>query len=279
MPDWIVDAHHHFFDVDQFAYPWMVGPAAPLDRNHLPEHLEPHLTALGVQRTVLVQGGAEPNDTAWFLELAEKHEFIGGVVGWVDLRDPEVGKRLDELAKHPKFKGVRHVVEDEPDVDWLIREDVLRGLSELARLDIPYDLLVDPRHLHCMRVIAERVPGLRMVIDHIAKPPIAEGLRNGWARDMAEFAGNSQIYVKLSGMITEADWSNWKPSDLAPYVSHVVEHFGYERVMFGSDWPVCLLAGSYEQVFKALVEALGPLSDEDRKKVFGRNACRFYGIA
>ena len=201
------------------------------------------------------------------------------MVGWVDLTDPQVGETLDELAKYPKFKGIRHVVENEPDVDWLIREEVLRGFSELARRDIPYDLLVYPGHLHCVRVILERVPRLRMVIDHMAKPPIAQGLQNGWGRDMAEFARNSQIHVKLSGMITQADWPNWKPTDLTPYVSHIVENFGYDRVMFGSDWPVCLLAGSYEQVFEALVEALGPLSEEDQAKVFGRNACRFYGIA
>ncbi len=145
MPDWIVDSHQHFFNLDRFPYPWMAGAPEVLRRNYLPEHLEPHLSALGIHRTVLVQAGAEPNDTAWFLELAESHEFIGAVVGWVDLTDPQVGKTLDELAKHPQFKGVRHVAQDEPDDNWLNREDVLRGLGELARRDMTYDVLVYPK--------------------------------------------------------------------------------------------------------------------------------------
>ena len=275
----IVDAHQHFFNVDRFTYPWMRGPAEALRRNFLPEDLKPLLSRLGIQRTVLVQAGAIEGDTSWFLELAQAHDFIAGVVGWVDLTDPQVGQTLDALQGHAKFKGVRHLVEDEPDDRWLVREDVLRGLEQLAQRDIPYDLVVHPRHLRCVSIVAERLPRLRMVVDHIAKPPIALGTREGWDRDMAVIAGYPQVYCKLSGMITEADPKNWKPSDLRPYVNYVVELFGLDRVMYGSDWPVCRLAGSYEQVFQALIEALGPLGARDRARVFGQNACRFYGIS
>ena len=172
MSDWIVDAHHHFFNIDRFSYTWMTEPTALLCRNYLPEHLKPHLSALGIQRTVLVQAGANPNDTAWFLELAEKHEFIGGVVGWVDLTDPQLNKTLDKLARYPKLKGIRHLVADELDVNWLIREDVLCGLSELARRNIPYDLLVYPKHLDHVCVIKERIPDLRMVVITLENLPL-----------------------------------------------------------------------------------------------------------
>ena len=173
----IVDAHQHFFNVDRFTYPWMRGPAEALRRNFLPEDLKPLLSRLGIQRTVLVQAGAIEGDTSWFLELAQAHDFIAGVVGWVDLTDPQVGQTLDALQGHAKFKGVRHLVEDEPDDRWLVREDVLRGLEQLAQRDIPYDLVVHPRHLRCVSIVAERLPRLRMVVDHIAKPPIALGTR------------------------------------------------------------------------------------------------------
>ena len=274
----IIDSHQHFWQLGRFHGP-NLEPGTVLFRDFLPEHLEPCLDDVGVQRTVLVQCIHSLDETRWFLQIAEENDFIAGVVGWVDLTDPRVAKTLDDLIIHPSFKGVRHLVELDPDPDWLVREEVLRGLGELARRGVPYDLLVRPENLRHILTVAERVPGLRMVVDHIAKPPIRTGAVKDWAAGLAEVARNPSVYCKLSGMITEADWRQWKSADLEPYVHTVVDLFGYDRVMFGSDWPVCLLAGSYEQVFDVLVEALGPLSRDQFAKIFGHNAQTFYQLA
>jgi len=210
--------------------------------------------------------------------LASEHEFIRGVVGWVDLTDPRLGAALDEFQRHAKFKGVRHLVHDEPDVNWLLREDVITGLRELARRGIPYDLLLRPQHLKIVPGVAERVPGLRMVVDHIAKPPIAAGRMDGWAEDMASVAKIPNVFCKLSGMITEADPHGWKAEHLRPYVAHVLNIFGPERLMFGSDWPVCTLAGTWKEVLAAFTQCIGPQSVEVREKLLGGTAAAFYRL-
>ena len=273
----VIDSHQHFWQLGRFDGP-NLDPGTVLYRDFLPEHLKPCLDGVGVQRTVVVQAIHSVDEAHWLLQLAERHAFIAGIVGWVDLDDPRVGETLDELISHPKFKGVRRGLESEPNPAWVVREDVLRGLGELARRGISYDLLVQPEHLRYVPVVAERVPDLRMVVDHIAKPPIKAGAIRDWAADLAEVAKIPSVYCKLSGMITEADWQHWKPADLEPYVHTVLELFGYDRVMFGSDWPVCLLAGSYGQVRDALVEALGSVSQEQYAKIFGRNTQAFYRL-
>jgi L-fuconolactonase len=214
----------------------------------------------------------------WLLDLAEAHEFILGVVAWADLTDPALPQVLDKLQKRPKFKGVRHIVHDEPDPLWLMRPDVLRGLRELAQRGIPYDLLLRQIHLPLVPQLAEQVPGLRMVIDHIAKPPIASGRMDGWAEDMRAASQVPGLYCKLSGMITEANHANWKADDLRPYVQHVMSLFEPERLMFGSDWPVCKLAGSWKQTLAAFTQAIGAQSMETREQILGGAAKRFYGL-
>ena len=280
MANLVVDAHQHFWDPRRYSYPWMDAPGLePLCRPYLPENLEPILDDVGVSQTVLVQAQSSLDETRWFLELAEANDFIAGVVGWVDLTAPDLAAVLDELVKHPKFKGVRHQAEDEPSDAWLNHDDVLRGFKELARRGVAYDLLVKPKHLKCVPVLAEHVPELRMVVDHIAKPFIAARQFEPWATDIAAVSRIPGIYCKLSGMITEAELEYWKPADLKPYIDHVIENFGLDRVMFGSDWPVCTLAGSYQDVFDALVENLSGISESERGRVFGGNARTFYRLA
>jgi L-fuconolactonase len=273
-----IDAHQHFWDISRFQYPWMPPGESPLRRNFLPHQLESILTRNRFDGSVVVQANTIIEETHWLLELASQHEFVRGVVGWVDLTDARLGATLDELQRQSKFKGVRHLVHDEPDVNWLMREDVLRGLSELARRGIPYDLLLRPQHLKQVPRVAERVPDLRMVIDHIAKPPVAAQRMDAWAEDMEAAAKIPQVWCKLSGMITEDDPSGWKGEHLRPYVQHVLTLFGPERLMFGSDWPVCLLAGTWKEVLAAFTQAIGPQPLETREKLLGGTAARFYGV-
>lgn len=273
-----IDAHQHFWDVQRFGYPWMPQAESPLRRNFLPGQLEPILERSRFDGSVVVQAATLLEETRWLLDLASQYAFIRGVVGWVDLTDPRMGATLDELQLHPKFKGVRHPVHDEPDVAWLLRPNVLRGLGELARRAIPFDLLLRPEHLKIVPRLAERVPALRLAIDHIAKPPIAAQKMEGWAEDMETAARIPQIYCKLSGMITEADPLGWKPEHLRPYVQHVFSLFGPGRLMFGSDWPVCLLAGSWKQVLAAFTQALGPQPVAVREKLLGVTAVKFYEL-
>lgn len=273
-----IDAHQHFWDPERFTYGWMPPAPSPLRRYFGPEQLAPILTRNRFDGSVVVQANTCIEETRWLLELAAAHAFIRGVVGWVDLTDAHVGHQLDELQRQPKFKGVRHPAQDEADLEWLVREDVLRGLAELARRNIPFDLLVRPQHLPLVPRIADRVPGVRMVIDHIAKPLIAKREMDGWATNIEMVAQIPEMHCKLSGMITEADPQSWKAQDLQPYVAHVYRLFGPDRLMFGSDWPVCLPAGTWKEVLAALTQALGPQPVEIREKLLGGTAQRFYGL-
>jgi L-fuconolactonase len=274
-----IDAHQHFWDLSRFEYSWMPPGPSVLRQTFLPDRLARILTRNRFEGSVLVQANTMPAETHWLLDLANANEFIRAVVGWVDLTDPLLGSTLDELQKNPKFKGVRHPVHDEPDDRWLMRADVLASLAELARRDLPYDLMIRPRHLPLVPVIAERVPDLRMVIDHIAKPPIAAQALEPWARDMAVAAQLPQVYCKLSGMITEADPKFGMTEQLRPYVSHAMQIFGADRLMFGSDYPVCMLAGTWKEALAAFTQSIGAQPIEVREKLLGETAQRFYGIA
>lgn len=275
----VIDAHQHYWDPQRFEYLWMGPKVQPLQRAFMPEDLRPHLQKVGVHKTIVVQAISSLEEARWLLELAEENDFIAGVVTWCDLTSPTLSEVLEALQRHPKFKGVRHQIEDEADDRWMLRKDVLTGLGELERRDIPYDMLVRPRHLQHVPEVRERCPRLRMVVDHIAKPRISEQQFEPWAGDLARIAQLPDVWCKLSGMNTEANWKSWKAQDLVPYVKHVVEHFGYDRVMFGSDWPVCILAGSYEQTTYALRRALGVLPVSKARKVWGENAAEFYRAA
>jgi L-fuconolactonase len=273
-----IDSHQHYWNPDLIKYPWMPPAPHPLRRTYLPADLEPSLREANFDGTVVVQAAQVPEEAAWLLNLASQHKSILGVVAWVDLKDANIGKVLDQLQKHPKFCGVRHIVHDEPDVQWLLQADVIRGLKELERRKIPYDLLLRPPHLPYMPKLIDALPELPMVVDHIAKPYIKENLFDPWAKDIERLAKHRSLHCKLSGMITEADHKAWKAEQLTPYVQHILKIFGFDRLMFGSDWPVCTLAGAWKQVLAAFTQALGAQNGDDRAKILGPVAAKFYGL-
>ena len=274
----ICDSHQHFWQLGRFDYPWMSSDLGVLYRDYLPADLAPILARNGITTTVLVQASNSVAESRWLLDLADANSFIAGVVGWVDLMSVEIDAQLDELCAHPKFKGVRHLVESERDDDWLIRPAVLSGLKKLSGRGLSYDLLVHTRHLQYVPLVAESCPDLSFVIDHMAKPPIARNEIEDWYEALKPVAGYPNIYCKLSGLVTEANWSSWQTNDLRPYVERALELFGVERMMFGSDYPVCLLASSYERVIGSFQEILRGISESDRDKVFAKNAAAFYRV-
>jgi len=273
-----VDAHQQFWDLRRFQYFWMPPEPSPLHRTFLPDHLASILYRNRFDGSIVVQANTLLDETRWLLGLAVAHDFIVGVVGWVDLTDTRVGEQLDELQRNPKFKGVRHPVQDEPDPRCLLRDDVVHGLKEVARRGLPYDLLVHPNHLPLIPLLAERVPELRLVIDHLAKPRVGAREIEPWARDIATAAALPQVCCKLSGLITQANSPSAPAAELKPYVEHVYRLFGPDRLMFGSDWPVCLPAGTWKAALAACTQALGPLPMEARSKLLGDTAVRFYGL-
>ena len=274
----IIDAHHHFWEIGRFDYVWMDAPVLlPLRQNFLPEDLSPILRRLNVKRSVFVQTISNLQENRWIFSLMDRHDFLAGMVGWIDLTSDAIEEQLDEFADHPKFVGVRHQTHDEPD-GWLDRPDVLRGLGALARRSLPFDLLLFPKHLKHVPELARRFPGLPMVINHIAKPAIKEGRLDDWESGFREAARCENVYCKLSGMVTEADWEHWKPADLRPYIEIALEAFGPSRLMFGSDWPVCTLAGGYERAFKALAENTSDLSEAEQAAIWGETAKQFYNL-
>jgi len=272
----MIDSHQHFWQVGRFDYPWMSKDLGVLCRNYLPSDLVPILKRNGVNKTVLVQASNSIAESRWLLELAGANSFIAGVVGWIDLTSPDA--QLEQLTTHPKFKGVRHLVESEPRDDWLIQPAVLSNLKRLSSYGLSYDLLVHTRHLKYVPQIAEHCPSLPLVIDHLAKPPIARNEIKEWSQALESVVKFPNIYCKLSGLVTEANWTTWQTDDLRPFVDRALELFGVERMMFGSDYPVCLLAASYDRVLDAFQEILKDLSEDDREKIFSRNAAKFYRL-
>jgi len=249
-----------------------------LCRDYLPEMLEPILHRNGVAQTVLVQASNSFEETLCLLELADQNSFIAGVVGWVDLQGEETAQQLDALTTRSKLKGVRHLVESEPADDWLTQASVVRGLRELGARGLTYDLLVHPRHLKYATQVVAQCLDTRFVVDHMAKPPIKTGEISEWARELKPLAAFPNVSCKLSGLVTEANWSNWRVEDLKPYVETALEYFGADRIMFGSDWPVCLLAATYERVLDAIQKLLAHLNEDERRRIFSDNAVEFYRL-
>jgi L-fucono-1,5-lactonase len=274
----VVDAHQHFWEPGRFDYPWMNSKVQPLIRPFLPEHLKPLLSQAKVDCTVIVQAISSMAEARWLLDLASANAWIAGVVAWVDLTNPNLATDLDELQAHPKFKGIRHQIEGEPDDAWMVREDALCGLSELERRDIPFDLLVTPHHLKHVARVRDFCPHLKLIVNHLAKPCIAAREFEFWAREIESVSRLPYIWCKLSGMITEANHKSWTAADLQPYVDHIIKTFGRSRVMFGSDWPVCTLAGSYQQVVETLRQNTGPLSETEAAMLWGDTASEVYRL-
>jgi L-fuconolactonase len=277
----IIDAHHHVWDPTTADYPWLTDELAVIRRRFTPADLAPELAAARLDATVLVQTRSSQEETAEFLALAAATPFIRGVVGWVDLTDPAVPEAIAALRSGfggDRLVGIRHQVHDEPDPEWLLREDVLRGLRAVGDSSLAYELLVRPRELPAALTIARRLPDVRFVIDHLAKPPIATGALHPWQSLIAPFAELEHVACKVSGLVTEADWSAWTPADLQPFVDVAIETFSPRRLLFGSDWPVCLLAATYGQVVDATRTTLSGLTATERAAVMGDNAARIYGL-
>jgi L-fuconolactonase len=273
----VVDSHHHFWEIDRFDYSWMPD-GSPLATDYGPHHLAPLVKAAGVDYTIIVQAVSSPEEARWLLELADQNDFIAGVVGWVDLTDPEVGYTLDELQHSKYFKGVRHIWEGEDDPGWIVNSGAINGLHELVRRNLTFDFLAKPVNLPFIPKVMDQVPDLRAVVDHIAKPLIADHVVEPWLTDMRKVASINGIHCKISGMVTEAEHQNWTADDLRPFVHHVLGMFGTDRLMFGTDWPVSTLAAEYQTVTETAREILGSLSPTAKADVFGGTATRFYRL-
>jgi len=271
-----LDSHQHYWHYDPVLYPWIDGTKAILKRDYLPADLEPLLSKTGFGGTIAVQACQSISDTEFLLELADRHDTIKGVVGWVDLCSARVEDELQRFARHPKLVGVRHIIHDEPDDNFILREDFRRGISRLCEFDLTYDLLLFPRHVARAVRLVEEFPEQPFILDHIAKPFIRDGQFSPWREDLRTLAAFPNVTCKLSGLVTEARWDAWRPEDIHPYVDVVVEAFGPARLMIGSDWPVCLLAGDYARVMNVVMDYVARWSEHDRRGVLGDNAARVY---
>lgn len=270
-----LDAHQHFWSYDAAQYPW-IPPGSPLHRSWLPDDLAALQRPLGFDGSIAVQARQVVEESDWLLGLADRHAHVQGVVGWVDLRSDRVEADLERLARHPKFVGVRHVVQEEPDDDFMLGKDFQRGISKLAAFGLTYDILIYPKQLPAAILLAERFPEQPFVLDHIAKPFIKAGTLEPWSVQLRQLARAPNVHCKVSGMLTEADHQAWRPEQFRPYLDIVFEAFGPARLMYGSDWPVCLFAGSYEQAYRLVDDYARGLSDAERVGLFGGNAAAFY---
>ena len=271
-----IDAHQHFWRYTPEEYGWIGPEMAVLQADHLPDDLAALAAPLGIGGTVAVQARQTLAETQWLLDLAKQHPLVRGVVGWVDLCSPNLREQLERFCTSPHFRGVRHVVQDEPDDQFMLREDFLAGLAALAEFGLAYDVLIYPRHLPIACQVAKRFPDQPFVLDHIAKPTIKDGTMEPWARDIRRLGAYANVTCKLSGMVTETDWRQWQPGDFEPYLDAVFEAFGPERIMFGSDWPVCTVAGPYAQVAGIVAGYVENLSEGEQAAVWGGTATEFY---
>ncbi len=273
-----VDAHQHFWIYHPDEYAWIDDSMAALRRDFLPHDLAPELESSGFQGSIAVQARQTLQETRWLLDLAERSASILGVVGWVDLRSPDVHSHLRSFAQNPKLVGVRHVVQSEPDERFLLQPDFLRGISALEEFDLAYDILIYAKHLPVAAEFVERFPRQRFVLDHLAKPPIKSGEIDSWADGIRRLAALPNVFAKLSGLVTEADWQAWKPEQIGPYLDVAFEAFGPKRLMIGSDWPVCLVAAPYARTVGVVQDYILKHMPESCDYVLGGNAMRFWRL-
>lgn len=274
----IIDSHQHFWNYDPVAHSWIGDDMSVLKRNFLPEDLWKVYQKNEVAGCIAVQADQSEAETDFLLQLASKNDFIKGVVGWVDLRSVELEERLMHYADFPKLKGFRHVVQSEPDPNFMLRKDFQRGLDQLHRYNFTYDILIFPIQLAAALETVKAFPNQNFVIDHIAKPYIKAGKIDEWASFMQQIAAYPNVTCKVSGMLTEADWGNWESQDFTPYLDIVFQAFGTQRILFGSDWPVCLVAGTYAQVKGLVSNYISKYSESEQADIWANNAKHFYGI-
>jgi len=274
----MIDAHHHFWKYKPEEYGWIDDTMSVLKQDYLPEDLELELHKTNTSGTVVVQARQSIDETRWLLDMADKHSFIKGVVGWLDLRSPVLEQQLKELASHPKLVGLRHVIHDEPDDDFMLGLDFMKGIAQLEAYELSYDLLLFPRHLARAVKLVRTFPNQRFVLDHLGKPDIKGGKMESWKNDIATLAGYPNVWCKLSGMVTEADHKQWHYKDLLPYMEVVLNAFGPDWIMLGSDWPVCRLAGEYSAVMSVVMKFIEPLNKADKEKLLYQNAVDCYQL-
>ncbi len=273
-----IDGHQHFWNMSKTDYPWLAPAYGPIYAGFCPRDLEPQIEAAGVDKTVLVQAMDSFEDTVAMLTQSEDFDWIGAVVGWVPLLDHGAERKaLDRYSKHPKFRGIRHLIHEEKDPDWVVQPKVIEGLKILADYGLSFDVVaVFPNHLKHVPTLAQSVPNLTLIIDHLGKPPIKDKQMGAWADQMAAASQYPNVYAKVSGLNTAADWATWSAADLKPYIDFAIEKFGANRLMFGSDWPVAILAGDYAKVWAETNKALAGRPQAELDAILGGTAMKAY---
>jgi L-fuconolactonase len=273
-----IDSHLHFVNLDRFQYYWMKSELTVLQRNYLADDVQPLYQAFDIDRAVLVQAHPSLDETEYLVEAAARHPFIAAIVAHIDLAAPTIEQDLAELSRHGIIRAVRHQRSEDQGAGWFLEAEVLRGLKAVSAAGLGYDLLVKPQHLSSIPEVMAKVPDLKIVLEHMGKPPVASGSLHPWAEDLAAIAENPSVRCKISELVTQADWDNWSSEELKPYVRHALECFGPDRLMWGSGWPVCLLAADFGQTLGSTMEALGGISQPEVEKIFRENARVFYEL-
>lgn len=274
----IIDSHQHFWNYEPIKHEWIGDNMAAIRSDFTPIDLKKVYNENGIDGCVAVQADQTVAETDFLLELASQNDYIKGIVGWVDLRANDIDEVLEKYSQYEKIKGFRHVVQEEPDHNFLLRPNFLRGIKALEKYDFTYDILIFPHQLGATLEFVKQFPNQKFVIDHIAKPYIKDGFYEGWATLIKEIAKQENVYCKISGMITEADYKSWTEAQLHPYMDLVFNAFGSQRIMFGSDWPVCLVAGNYSEVKSIVTNFISKIPEVEQKAIMGENAIQFYNL-
>jgi L-fuconolactonase len=273
-----IDSHQHFWKYSVEEYGWINDQMSVLKRDFLPQDLFQELSSNGIDGSIAVQARQTVEETEWLIKLAEEYEFIRGVVGWMDIQSETFKHQLEKYSRRNKLVGIRHVVQDEPDDRFMLRSEFIEGIRLLENYNLVYDILIFENQLPAAVELVARFPNQRFVLDHIGKPKISYTLLNPWKSLITELAQYPGVYCKVSGMVTEADWYHWKNEDFLPYLDTVFDAFGADRIMFGSDWPVCTVAASYHKVFEMVQDYIKQFSSDDQSKILGENAKQFYNL-
>jgi L-fuconolactonase len=272
-----IDSHNHFWKFDAARHSWIDDSMKVIQQDFMPEEFSSVLQKNGIEGTVVVQVDQTPDENTFLIQLAEEHEIIKGIVGWVDLRAHDLDQQLEQLSGHNKFKGFRHIAQAEHN-GFLAQDDIIEGVQKLKNHDFTYDILINPAQLEAAIKLVSACPDQKFVLDHIAKPYLKTGEIEQWRKDITTLSSFENVWCKVSGMVTEANWSSWKVLDFFPYLDVVFETFGSKRVMYGSDWPVCLLAAQYEQVIEIVEAYISKLSAIEQASFWGLNAIDFYQL-
>jgi len=273
-----IDSHQHFWNYNGTEYVWINDEMKVIRRDFMPGDLKEELLLTGFDGSVAVQARQSLQETEWLLKLSDDSEIIKGVVGWADLRSSELEKQLDTYASHSRFVGVRHVIQDEPDDNFILGEPFQNGIKKLKKYNLTFDILIFPKHLPNTIKFVSKFPGQTFVLDHIAKPLIKDHKISPWKEGINELSKFSNVYCKASGMVTEADWYNWQKKDFRPYLDIIFNAFGTDRVMIGSDWPVCKLAGEYQEIMNLVSDYINDFSDHEKNAILGGNAIKAYKL-